>query len=349
MKVFKYFLFLILALGAFIVLYFGFMTVTDYKPEAIIELEIEQNSDLEINVEEFTATIFNIGYAGLDKDQDFFMDGGTSSRASSEEKVLSNMDSIISYLKETDNDFIMLQEVDYESTRTFNVNEREILGDAFENYSETYAVNYDVPWVPVPITKPIGNVYGGLVTYSEFKIDSSTRYQFPGEEKWPRKLALLDRCLIETRHRVSDGKELVIVNLHMSAYDKGGLIREQQMNFLVEYLKNEYDKGNYVLVGGDWNHELPGTNADLMNPNKERPGWVKTIDAEFLNYEWAVDLITPTTRNDDQPYVEGENYIAIIDGFLVSDNIEILEVKAGDLGFENSDHNPVTIKFSLKS
>ncbi|MCM1991600.1 endonuclease/exonuclease/phosphatase family protein [Oceanirhabdus seepicola] len=348
MKKIKYLLIVVLAIAILVAGYFLFMTVTDYKPDSKITLEVNQKSNQDIDSNEFKATIFNIGYCGLDKEVDFFMDGGTGSRASSKEKVLSNIASITSLLQETENDFILLQEVDLDSTRTYHINEQEKFSESFSDYSDTYAVNYDVPWVPVPITKPMGNVNSGLVTLSKYKIDSSIRYQFPGEEKWPRQLALLDRCFIETRHKVSDNKELVIINTHMSAYDKGGFIREQQMNFLVDYLKNEYEKGNYVVVGGDWNQELPGTDADKMNPGEERPGWVKKIDVEFQNYVWAVDVKTPTTRDDDKPYVKGENYIAIIDGFLVSDNIEVIEVKTSDLGFDNSDHNPVTLRFSLK-
>ncbi len=348
MKIIKYFLMVVVAIAILVAVYFVFMTVTDYKPDSKITLEVDQKSQQDIDSDEFKVTIFNIGYCGLDKEQDFFMDGGTGSRASSKEKVLYNLEAITSFLQQIENDFILLQEVDFDSKRTYHTNQHEKLSESFSQYSDTYAVNYDVPWVPVPITKPIGDVKSGLVTLSKYKIDSSTRYQFPGEEKWPKKLGLLDRCFIETRQKVSDDKELVIINTHMSAYDKGGFIRDQQMNFLVEYLKNEYEKGNYVVVGGDWNQELPGTDADKMNPGEERPGWVKKIDVEFPNYVWAVDVKTPTTRNDDKPYVKGENYIAIIDGFLVSDNIEVKEVKTSDIGFENSDHNPVTLRFSLK-
>ncbi|WBW97029.1 endonuclease/exonuclease/phosphatase family protein [Oceanirhabdus sp. W0125-5] len=349
MKKIKYLLMVVVTIAILVAGYFVFMTVTDYKPEPKITLEINQKSNEDIESYEFAATIFNIGYCGLDKEQDFFMDGGTGSRASSKETVLSNLESITSFLEENEDDFILLQEVDFKSKRTYHINQHERLSNSFKDYSDTYAINYKVPWVPVPITKPMGNVKSGLVTLSKYKIDSSIRYQFPGEEKWPRQLALLDRCFIETRHKLNDDKDLVIINTHMSAYDKGGFIRHQQMNFLVKYLNEEYEKGNYVVVGGDWNHEMPGSDSDMLNPGKERLEWVKEIDVDFPNYKWAVDEKTPTNRYDDKPYVKGENYITVLDGFLVSDNIEVIEVKTSDLGFENSDHNPVTLKFSLKN
>ncbi|MDU7253332.1 MAG: endonuclease/exonuclease/phosphatase family protein, partial [Clostridium sp.] len=44
----------------------------------------------------------------------------------------------------------------------------------------------------------------------------------------------------------------------------------------------------------------------------------------------------------------GENFTAVIDGFLVSDNIEVISVKAHSMDFKNTDHNPVNMKFKLK-
>ena len=50
----------------------------------------------------------------------------------------------------------------------------------------------------------------------------------------------------------------------------------------------------------------------------------------------------------DIKYKENENLLAIIDGFLVSDNIKVNSVNSNNLDFESTDHNPVTINFKLK-
>jgi hypothetical protein len=47
-------------------------------------------------------------------------------------------------------------------------------------------------------------------------------------------------------------------------------------------------------------------------------------------------------------YKEGVNFLSVIDGFLVSPNVEIKQVKGYDLKFKNSDHNPVKIWLKLK-
>src|SRR3712207_7070413 len=43
------------------------------------------------------------------------------------------------------------------------------------------------------------------------------------------------------------------INTHCSAYDKGGKMKLEQMKYLSQFIDSEYKKGNYVLVGGDWN------------------------------------------------------------------------------------------------
>ena len=49
---------------------------------------------------------------------------------------------------------------------------------------------------------------------------------------------------------------MVLVNSHMSAYDEGGVIRSQQLEMLTSFMAEEYKKGNWVIIGGDFNHVL---------------------------------------------------------------------------------------------
>ena len=55
---------------------------------------------------------------------------------------------------------------------------------------------------------------------------------------------------------VDNGKELVIFELHMSAYGNSDAIREGQIRMLSEDMQKEYEAGNYVICGGDFNHDL---------------------------------------------------------------------------------------------
>jgi hypothetical protein len=54
----------------------------------------------------------------------------------------------------------------------------------------------------------------------------------------------------------------------------------------------------------------------------------------------------PTCRDCDIPYEEG-NFTIIVDGFITSDNVKVVEVENIVTGFTYSDHNPVVLKFVL--
>lgn len=337
----------VLIFGCFLL----FMIITDYRPQETIPVTVQNNkSELIKKDTQFSIITYNIGYGGLDKYQDFFMDGGTGSRSSSMEKTYKNIDGVRSFIVDKNPDIAVFQEVDKKSTRSFSVNQVEYLSERTNGYSSSFAVNYKVPWVLVPLSKPMGTVNSGLLTLSKYQISSAARYQYPGSEAYLRQLFDLDRCFLETRLPVEGGGELVLLNSHLSAYDKGGSVRKQQLSFLKNYIKNEYDKGNYVVVGGDWNHALPGTDPLNFKTEQSYPDWLQKMPEDFApeGFKWAADGLVPSNRTVDIPYRKDVNFLSVIDGYLVSPNVEIKSVKGFSLGFEYSDHNPVLVELILK-
>ncbi|MNN33285.1 Endonuclease/Exonuclease/phosphatase family protein [compost metagenome] len=236
------------------------------------------------------------------------------------------------------------------SSRSDHINEVQKLRGSMQEYGSVFAYNYKVPWVPIPLGRPMGAVQSGLLTLSSFQSTSNTRFDLPGKENWPVQQFELDRGFIETRLPVDNGKELILVNLHLSAFDKGGTIRKQQLEFLANYINQEMLKENYMIIGGDWNHSLPGTDPENFPTQQEWPEWLQSFPESFgpADFQWAVDPKTSSVRTLDIPYQEGVNFLAVIDGFFVSPNVEIVNVTGHDLNFENSDHNPVTGSFILK-
>ncbi|WP_346962180.1 endonuclease/exonuclease/phosphatase family protein [Clostridium sp.] len=337
---------LVIALG-----YISFMIVTDYKPEEKIVIDVENNKNEIIKANSsLSITTFNIGYGTMDDTVDFFMDGGVMSRGTSEEKVLQNLNGIESIIKDLNSDIVFLQEVDVKATRSYKVNQLEKIKESFSDYSTNFAINYKVPWVPIPLFKPHGQVLAGLTTLSKFNIESATRHDLPGKSSFFVQLADLDRAMVINRLSVDNGKELVAINAHLSAYDKGGAIRKVQLRYIKSILEDEYLKGNYVIIGGDWNQQIPGTNAFDFTTTEEWPDWLQDIPEDFVpaGYSWAYDKTIATCRTVATPYIKGENLTSIIDGFLVSDNIEVISTKGTDQDFKYSDHNPVTLEFRLK-
>ena len=331
--------------------YLGFLTLKEYKPEEIVNVEVENNISKEVKLgEELNIITSNIGYGGMDKDVHFFMDGGKMSRAISKERVISNTNNFIELFKKNKTDFVMFQEVDIDSTRSYKVNQYDLLKDEFNDYTSSFAVNYDVPWLALPLKEPHGKVLAGMVNISNREVTINERVALPIDETWPQRLAALDRAMLISRVSVENGKELVIINVHLSAYDKGGVIRRLQLEKVNEVIEKEYKKGNYVIIGGDWNQAIPGSDASKFETKESWPEWLVEIPDTFnpQGFSWKFDENLPTVRNAGDPYNEGYNFLSIIDGFMVSDNIEVSGINVIDTKFEYSDHNPVKMNFKLK-
>jgi endonuclease/exonuclease/phosphatase family metal-dependent hydrolase len=207
-----------------------------------------------------------------------------------------------------------------------------------------------VAWVPVPLLRPMGAITSGLLTLSRYRLGAAVRYRYPGSEAWPRQLAELDRCFLQTRLPLAGGGSLVLINSHLSVFDRGGRIRRLQLAFLRRHVISAYRRGDHVIVAGDWNHGLPGSDAAAFAAAMGPPSWYVTLPEDFTpaGFAWAVDRRLPTVRSNGTPYRRGVNFVAVIDGFLVSPNVEIVAVGGRDLGFRHSDHNPVAATFILR-
>ena len=120
------------------------------------------------------------------------------------------------------------------------------------------------------------------------------------------------------------------------------LARRRQLVEILELLQAEHESGGYVVAGGDWNLRLADTAFPYTTAQKNT-SWVRDLPSGLTpaGWTWVVDPTSPTNRTLDQPYRAGVNYTSVIDGFLVSPNVEVLDVETVDLDFAHSDHNPV--------
>ncbi|MEZ5023619.1 MAG: hypothetical protein R2728_10250 [Chitinophagales bacterium] len=350
MKVLKILLLLVLLAAIYIIGSILYGTLTDYKPAEKITIEPSKASSSAILKDSLVFYIWNIGYAGLGAESDFFMDGGSSTRVSKKltEKNLEGIKATVSNWK--DADFILLQEVDEVAKRSYNVNQFTAIENSLEdNWSGALAFNYRVNYIPVPLLKPYGKVMAGLATYSPYQSIENTRYQFPGKFSWPKSIFFLDRCFLVQRFPIN-GKELLVINTHNSAYDKGGILKAGEMEYLKKYVSAEYEKGNYVIVGGDWNQCPPGYDC-YGEFTKEEVGYEQSSIADDYmpnGWSWAFDAANKTNRKLEKAYEKGETFTTVIDFYLTSPNIEIQNVKGQDLDFQFSDHQPVRLEVKLK-
>lgn len=319
---------------------------------------------------ELSVMTYNLGFGSYSQEYSFFMDKGVMddgkevvgiyAKGMNKADVRKNVDGQISVVKSADADFYFLQEADEKAHRSYKINMRAEITAATEDHCSTYAENFHTAYLLYPFNDPMGTTNAGILTLSKYAVESAVRRSFPLTDKFIDKLFDLDRCF-SVHYIPVDGsdKKLVMINLHMSAYDKGGTVRSKQLEMLNAVLKEEYEKGNYIVAGGDFNHCLIADNFDSEEealshfPSRQlTPEWVKNSvlhESELTDgFHIAADKDVATCRGADIPYEKGVNYMTTVDGFLYSDNVEMLSVNTLDTEYEFSDHNPVVMKFRLK-
>lgn len=343
-------LILIVSVLLFIAGFVIWISISDYIPPKVELIQVNQlQPQRRIQGSRMHLATWNIGYAGLGKEMDFFYDGGKKTR-DTEKQTSANLAGILNILKKNESiDIWLLQEVDKNAKRSYWKNEPEIFQTEMPRHCKMFATNYKVPFVPVPITSPMGAVEGGLLSLSVYTPTLCSRHAYPAIEKWPQSLFLLDRCFIEMRLPTVNGKELIVINTHNSAFVKDQALMEKELAVIRNLMMTEYLAGNYVIAGGDWN-----MNPSDFQPSEEYNGH-KYVAAEvkigksFMPQDWQIvsDDKAPSNRHLDVAYVIGKTGATTIDFFVLSPNIKLNKVIAVDLGFEFSDHNPVFIDIEL--
>ena len=342
----------LLALVLLVAVALGVFTAFEYRP-ADTETVIADH-EVEAAIEPgkpVTVVSWNCGYGALGDNADFFMDGGSSVYTADRERVSSNLSGIAEKLSALSPDIIVLQEVDINSSRSYGTDERIVFRNALPEYTcEAFAYNFNTLYVPYPLP-PIGHVESGLYTLSTFSARTAERISLPVPFSWPIRLVNLKRCLLVSRYPVKGtDKELVLINLHLEAYDNGEG-KEAQTRQLATLMQNEYAKGNYVIAGGDFNQRF--TNIDQSAwplTGFWQPGEISP-DEFGSGFSLLMDNSTPSCRSLDKPWAgeSAEDFqFYLIDGFIVSDNVTPDAVETLDFNFVCSDHNPVRLTFTLQ-
>lgn len=325
------------------------LTVAEYKPAEIEPLKVGGKANFSPSIgEEINILSWNIGYLSLGEKADFFMDGGKMVRALSEDYVKTNLFGVGEELKKGKHEIILLQEVDKKSYRSYGIEEVEELSALFPAYDNSYARNFKVLFIPYPYP-PIRDVDAGLLTLSAYRVGTAERHSLYSPFNWPVKLVNLKRCLLINRIPLKNSeKELVTVNLHLEAYDDTGGAMKQYEEML-DFMKGEVKKGNYVVAGGDFNQTFSNVKTEGTGSYGKDTWRPKMIEVKEDDFFYLMDGDTPSCRSLERIYDGREDFPKyVIDGFIVSKNIEVKEFHVLPLNFKHSDHNPVHLKIKLK-
>ena len=342
-----------------VLVYVGYVYVSYKRLPDMLELEIEEpvtGSGTQDTVKTgvtYRVLTYNIGFGAYTPEFSFFMDGGKSSVGESRESVIRTVTGAADLAADLKPDFAMFEEVDRDSTRSYHMDQKEILDEKFGDFYSDYAQNYDSAFLFYPILEPHGKSRAGITLYSAFPIESAVRRSFPISTSFS-KFFDLDRCYSVSRIPVENGKYLCLYAIHMSAYGNSDTIREGQIRMLCEDMAGEYAQGNYVICGGDFNHDLKA----LTDDGSERESWAYPFPREELpeGFSFCLDSFSQeereqmwnSARNADMEYAEGVTYTVTLDGFILSDNVVCEEYTHVKTGYLYSDHDPVILDFSLK-
>jgi endonuclease/exonuclease/phosphatase family metal-dependent hydrolase len=321
--------------------------ITEYNPEENTVILESGPMNLLPADRDYSILSWNIGYAGLGGEMDFFYEGGRMTRPE-EQQSQKYLAGITAFLEMNDSiDFMFIQEVDFRSKRSYRVDQYMAIQGTLAEYHGVSATNYKSAFVPSPALAPMGKVHAGLATFGRHSAANATRVSTPGSYAWPMRLFMLKRCFLVSRYRVGDGRFLVLFNIHNSAFDDAADLRDQELQLLRKLAMEEYEKGNYVVIGGDWNQNPPGWEPRTAVKYQVKNLW--PIDKQYFpaQWTWAFDPGLPTNREVSTPFdPEGTN-CTLLDFFLVSPNVKVESVKTIDLEFKYSDHLPVVMRFRL--
>lgn len=350
---------LVLAVGGYV----GYMQWQYYRIPDHTALEVQDPAAGALSAgTEYTALTYNIGFGAYGPDYSFFMDTGVMAdgtpvqgkygKAISKEAVLAHTNGALEALQKQQADFMLLQEVDVKADRSYKVDQTELLRRGLAGYGSVFANNFHSAYLFYPFNDPHGAVDAGLLTFSRHEVAEAERRSYPVDDSFIVKFTDLDRCFAVLRVPVENGRELVLINSHMSAYDAGGTIRARQLELLNSVLSEEYAKGNYVIVGGDFNHALGETAPTAFESQQQFPAWVFQLTDSDLAEGFSIvtaqnETEVPTCRTADIPWQKGVNYTTVLDGFIVSANVKATAENL-DTDFAYSDHNPVRLRFALE-
>ncbi len=330
-----------------IIIFFTLATITEYRPKEKEIIFINDSSNELIISQSIRILTWNIGYAGLGENMDFFYDGGRMIR-DTKENTLSNLNSIIRTIKSIDADIVLLQEVDINSHRTYNISEIDSLKKYFSDYHLYFAPNYKSIFVPIPLNNPIGKVEAGMVIMSKFFPLDVTRYQYPSKFSYPKRLFNLKRGLLSARYLTDFGDTLIVACTHNTAFDDGGMI-DAETRFIEQLIIQNDSKKNISIIGGDWNQFPPSYTPDREALENKFFSPVTIDDSVLKDYGYfSYDKNINSLRYCNTPY-NPDSITTITDYFYLTNSVVVERIKTIDLKFKYSDHNPVILDISLNN
>ncbi len=272
----------------------------------------------------FSIVTYNIGY----------LSGMTNNTAEKKPKSLfdGNLEVVESEFRKVNPDIIALQEIDYKATRSHLVNQQEALVNLGYPYF-AQAINWDETYLPFPYWPPsqhFGKVISGQSIVSKYPLKEQERkvLQRVADAPFYRDAFYLER-LAQIAKVELNGKDVVLINVHLEAFDK--LTRLNQMREVMLLLNRFKDRYPTILLG-DFNSKYRDVDSGIQ---------------EFLQHP---DLGSAAFQNETvgNTFNSRNPHKRIDYIFFTKNTIEEISGRVLKEFGEASDHLPVYMKFRLK-
>ena len=315
--------FFLLLIVAFVIFFFWASSPTlelsEYQALNANETKSAQENDTV-----FSIVTYNIGY----------LSGMTNNRAveSPQELFDANMAKVVSEIKKVKPDIMAFQEIDFDASRSYHINQEEELAKLGYGY-QAKAVNWDETYVPFPywpFSMHFGKVVSGQSIISKYPLKEHQRIvlQRVADTPFYRDAFYLER-LAQVVKVILNGKEMVVINIHLEAFEKE--TRAKQFEEVLAIF-NQYKDTYPTILLGDFNSRARDPNAVV-----QKLFAMKAIGSAAFN------LNKLSNTYDTKDPFERIDYI-----FYTKNSIEYISGKVlNDFG-QASDHLPVEMQFRLK-
>lgn len=291
---------------------------------------------------EIRVLTWNIGYSALGKDAEFYVDGGQSFRRLSATDIFVAADKIALELSRSKSDCLLIQENAGAGFLTRGVPVRHVLEARLGKRSHFHLQDLWTVLLPAAV-----GLNHGISTYSSICTDQSHSHILPQDQSFYFGCIKKHYNALVSKHPIQgSNKHWVVVNAHLVAFDSSGNTSRAQLKSLLRLAQKEFEAGNFVVIGADWNTRLSRTSFPHQTEHRHI-SWLNDLPDDILPDGWgiAIDEKVPTFRSLEEPYKKGVNYTSIIDGFVYSPNVEVMSVRTIDHDFDMSDHHPVEATF----
>ena len=251
-----------------------------------------------------------------------------------------NVGAIIDLLKKYKVDILAIQEIDFDSDRSFNIDQLDLIKNRMNYNFSSKAVNWDKKYVPFPYWPPkyhFGKIVSGQVIASRFPIVSNDIeiLSKPINQDFLYKAFYLDR-LIQLDTLSINGQPVLLMNVHLEAFSKK--TRTLHIQKVFKLFTNAIKDGPVLLVG-DFNESILSKNQSMMRPFYEHPNIGSAIPLDTLKQ----NINKHFTYSSEKP-IQKIDYI-----FYAKNYIEAIETMTITKTKNLSDHLPVLLRFKLKS